>query len=61
MEALIDKASRLTALDLLEQPIGDYLRAITVWAGTVERTVGGIEELDMILLNADTGERVALE
>ncbi|MEN6320464.1 MAG: hypothetical protein ABFD82_17135 [Syntrophaceae bacterium] len=61
IQRLIRPGGKITAMDLFEQPIDHATRAVTVWAGTVEYNVGGLESLDLILINADTGDQVILE
>jgi hypothetical protein len=61
VQRLIRPGGKITALELSEQPVDHASKAVTVWAGTVETSVGGFESLDLILINADTGDRVNLE
>jgi hypothetical protein len=58
---IVGPQTKITKLDLFEHPVGDLTRAVTVWAASVLQNVGGLEDLDMILINADTGERVPFE
>jgi len=61
VQRIVGPEARITAIDLFEHPVGDLSRAVTVWAASIEKNVGGFEDLDMILINADTGERVPLQ
>jgi hypothetical protein len=55
---IVGPDARITAMDLQEQPTDDLSRAVTVWAASVVRNHGGIETLDLVLIDADTGSRV---
>lgn len=61
IQSLIRPGGKVTFMDLFEQPTDHASKAVTVWAGTVEYNVGGFKSLDMILINADTGDQVVLE
>lgn len=55
---IVGPDARITAMDLQEQPIDDLSRAVTVWAASVVLNQGGIETLDLVLIDADSGSRV---
>jgi hypothetical protein len=61
VQGIVGPRARITAIDLFEHPAADLSRAVTVWAASVEKNVAGFDDLEMILLNADTGERVPLQ
>jgi len=61
VQNIVGPEKEIIAVDLFEHPVADLSRAVTVWGASVSSNVGGFEELDMILINADTGERVPFE
>ena len=48
-------------LQLVEEPVDGASRSITVWSAFVLYRIDGDEEMERIVINADTGERVVLE
>ena len=61
IQEIVGPAGRMTELNIREQPLADLSGAVTVWAASVLYEYGGIESLEMVMINADTGEQVVIE
>jgi len=51
----INEGGNITEIHLFEKPSNGTTEAITVWAASVEYKIDGLESLEMIFVNADTG------
>lgn len=61
LQSLINEGGKIIQLDLFEQPVNEASSAVTVWAASVKYNTGGLESLEMIAINADTGAEVAMD